>query len=459
MTGRARLAGEEGITLIVALAVLIVVGLLATVAISAAVHTSDLSSRDRSQSAALAAADAGLTVATYRLNMLVPDSSHCVTTVVNSPSSGVCPVDGPEMLGDGASFQFQVSPALTGGSCAGQTVTNSVQAVTDRCVTAIGTTNGVTARTQARVDAWAAQPFFPYTVTGLNSLKVDNVDTVNGNLASNGPVTITNNSHVGNIALGGGTASLATSNGATTGTVANVGKIGAAAVPVGNSATVNDDARITSGQDGSSGLSCGNPTHGHVCFVPSTRTLTLYDSSSLTLGGGVNGVYNFCSLTMANGATLTIAAGVKTEIIIDSPDDPNSVGSNPSSSCPAASAGGGNLTINNNATLTTLAATSTALQFYVYGWNNGQNVVQFSNNGSSTFGTLFAPQSTVNVYNNGTLNGAILGLNVELVNGFTFNYGTDAGTLTANSQGLYYRSAWQQCTTKPTTSGNLASGC
>jgi hypothetical protein len=310
--------------------------------------------------------------------------------------------------------------------------------VTNRCVTAIGTANGATARSQARIDAWAAAPIFPYAgVTGLNGISISNNAVVNGGLASNGPITIGNNAAVGAVALGGATGTLTTSNNVTTGAVTNVGRIGAAAVPIGNAPTVNSNARITSGQDAGS---------GGVTYTALTRTLTVSNNASLTLGGTV---YDFCNLTMANNASLTVAAGVQTEIIIDSADDPNSNG------CPA---GSGKLSIGNNSTVTTLYGKATALQIYVYGTNDGKNVVDFSNNGA-TFATIFAPRSTINLSNNGAFTGAVLGLQVNELNNFTFNYGTDATNLTATSQGMYYRSAWVQCPSTPTNSADLSSGC
>jgi Tfp pilus assembly protein PilX len=438
MTKRARFASEDGMTLIISLAVLVIVGLLAGLVITTAAGTNRITRDDTNEGAALAAANAGLAVAAYRLNMLGPDSAHCVTTVVNLPTSALCPIDGPETLGNGSSFEFQVTPALTTGGCAGQTVTNATTPVTDRCVTSIGTANGATARSQARIDAWAASPIFPYAgITGLNGIAISNNAQVNGALASNGKITISNNATVGAIALGGGTGTLSTSNGVTTGAVTDVGRIGAAAVPVGNAPTVNSNARITSGQDASS---------GGVTYTALTRTLTVSNNASLTLGGTV---YDFCNLTMANNASLTIAATVQTEIIIDSPDDPNSGG------CPA---GSGKLQIGNNSIVTTLSGKATALQIYVYGTNDGKNVVDFSNNGA-TFATIFAPQSTVNLSNNGAFTGAVLGLQVNELNNFTFNYGSDATSLSATSQGMYYRSAWVQCPSAPTSSGDLSSGC
>ena len=59
---------ERGVAMVMALAVLAVLLLLSTVAVIAALQLSQSATRQRSEAAALAAAQAGLDVATYRLN-------------------------------------------------------------------------------------------------------------------------------------------------------------------------------------------------------------------------------------------------------------------------------------------------------------------------------------------------------------------------------------------------------
>ena len=136
---------------------------------------------------------------------------------------------------------------------------------------------------------------------------------------------------------------------------------------------------------------------------------------------------------------------ISTEIIIDSPDDPGS----------GCAAGTGNYNVKNNVTWSNPANDSTALQIYVYGFNNGTNVVNFKNNGICTC-ILYAPQSTVNLSNNGAFWGAISGNIVNLSNNFTFDWGATAGTLQATTTGLYYRTGWAQCA--PTAAANTRSG-
>ena len=446
MTGPTDASGERGMALIVSLAVLVVVGLLAAVGIETAVRTSRITRNDTVQKAALAAADAGLAVATYRLNMLAPDTARCVTSAVNNATAGLCPVDGPETLGNGGSFQFQVTPVLSGGTCAGQTMTNTSQTVAARCISAIGTARGVSTRTQAQVDSFAAQPFFPEPgIIGLNKVMVGQNATVNAVGATNGVIALSNNSVVHGVVLGlGGSISVCNNNCPYGVSVARPNRIGLAAVPVGTSPTINDDGRITNG-----GLSPAvtpyDATSG-ASWSAATRTISFANNgSSITLGGGL---YNFCNFTTGNKTTINVANGVKAVVIIDSPTDPNSNG------CPI---GSGNLTLGNNVTFNDFntVPAATDLQFYVYG--NGTNVTW--GNGTTTYASLFAPNSVVDLGNVGGFVGALAALQVNVNNVGAFTYDPSTATLQASSQGLYYRSAWQQCPAAPTVSGDLGSGC
>jgi hypothetical protein len=213
--------------------------------------------------------------------------------------------------------------------------------------------------------------------------------------------------------------------------------------------TCNDDYRISNWLNDPTGNTKPYDQSTGVSFNAATRTLTTANNHpSLTLGGGL---YNFCELDILNNATIALAPGVKTEIIIDSPDNPNS-------GCPA---GTGSLNVKNNVTWVNPTNDPTALQIYVYGWNNGQNVVNLKNNGTCTC-VLYAPQSTINLShssNNSDLTGAVSGNIVNVPNNFSFTYGASAGTLQSRSTGLYYRTAWAQCTPTPTTSSAPGSGC
>ncbi|HEU0318972.1 MAG TPA: hypothetical protein VFR49_16680, partial [Solirubrobacteraceae bacterium] len=152
-----RLRQQHGMAMVVALMVMTVTMLLAGVAVTVAVHANDLSNRDTAGKTALQAADAGLHVATYRLNVLRPDAGHCPTSPATTiGAANLCAGVGPEALGNGASFQYWVSgPLASTDTCAGGTVSNGQNVIAQRCITAAGTVNGVVgARVEERVAAY-----------------------------------------------------------------------------------------------------------------------------------------------------------------------------------------------------------------------------------------------------------------------------------------------------------------
>jgi Tfp pilus assembly protein PilX len=443
-----RLRDDSGVALVIVLFVLVIAGLLAGAIVAAAVHSSDTTNRNGNLNAAVAAADAGLDVATYRINMLEPTSGNCVTNAVVAPTSGQCPEDGPESVGNGGTYEFWTSPTMAAGAtCAGLQIDSKDASIAQRCVTSIGTVNGVSARVQERVAAFTSTPLFPTALLGLSSVTISNNATIgtpqvpalvgtNGQLTVGGGTTM-----MTGYELGPGAPTPSIGNGATTGPggerTAAQGPFVLAPVNPGNSATVNDDSRITSGLDPSS----------KVAFNPATRVLSMGNNSSLTLGGGT---YNFCNFTATNNANITIGATVKTQIYIDSPDDPNS----------GCAAGTGNFSLSQNDTFTNSSGDPTAAQLYVYGFNNDTNVVNFYNN-TNTYISIYAPQSQVilSPSNNTTMDGAIAAYQVTVGNAGHFTFDGEDSYLTAGTTGLYYRTAWEQCPPTPTSPTDPTSGC
>jgi hypothetical protein len=459
-----RLRDERGFAMIIAVMVLLITTVLAGAAVTVAIQNNQFSRQDVNRKNALEAAEAGLQVAVYRLNMLRPDDTHCVGDAVGSPdSTGTCP-SSVSTLGNGSAYNYYTTPVLgTGGTCVGLTVIDDTT-ISQRCVTAVGSSGGLSVRSQIRAAAFGAQPLFPVNgITGLKSVTNSNNAQIGGWEASNGQITASNNVVItGSLELGPN-GSYSPSNGAS-----NPAKVALsspivlspvnpgtsnqtslAACPTRANAgfpACNDDYRISN--------YLNNPSHptapydqssGTVTFNAATRAFSMANNASITLGGAI---YNFCSFSASNNATINLAPGTKTEIIIDSPDDPGS----------GCAAGSGTLNTSNNATWNTLSTDPTTLQLYVYGLNNGTNVVNFSNNGVFT-GVLYAPQSTINLSNNAAFTGAVSGNVVNLSNNFTFNWGATAGTLQATTTGLYYRTAWSQCTPQPVTASTPGSGC
>jgi hypothetical protein len=346
-----------------------------------------------------------------------------------------------------------------------------------RCVTATGTVNGVSARVQVRASTYAAIPVFPVPgIIGLTSLSDGNNSTINGWEATNGTFTVNNGVTMTGCQLGpgatqsGGPSCAALSSpivlnpvdpGTSHLTIAS-GQCGTPpnGEPAFQGTFCNDDYRITNGiagirtqpNDIVSGVSGTD-------WDPANRILSItHPNVTITLTGGV---YNFCEFDMPNNAQITLAPGVRTEIIIDSPDDP---GSGCPATCPltdnCAGQKTGQFNFNNNDTWTNPALDPLALQIYAYGWNNGQAPFNMYNN-TVTYGLVYAPQSIVTLGHGSTndfLTGAVAGKQVAVTNNFHFTYWNAAGSLQARATGVYWRTWWSQCRVAP-ASADPASGC
>lgn len=454
-----RLRAEHGSAMIVALLVMTVVAMLAAVSVGAAVQNSGSGRRDANEKSALEAAESGLQVATYRLNTLAPDLAHCVGDAVALPGgNGTC-ASSTYTLGNGSSYQYNTTAALgSGASCVGPTLTSSLT-VSQRCVTAVGTTNGVTQRAQIRIAAYTATPLFEYAgLSGLKSITTSGNVNVNGAVASNGTITTSGNVSVGSVVLGpsgsfkhSGNVSYGQTTNLTSpivldpvnpGTSNQTSLSGCPARAAAGFPSCNDDYRITNGQTTPKTVPYDQVSS--VSYNASTRSLSMSGNSSWTIGGSI---YNFCSINVSGNASISLAPGVKAEIIIDSPDDPGS-------GCPA---GSGSASFSGNTSWTNPTQDPTALQILAYGLNNGSASVNLSGN-TAFYGVVYAPQSTVNASGNAGFNGAIAG-NVVNFSGNAFNWEQSAGTLQATSNGVYYRTAWGQCTPSPSPANVPGSGC
>jgi Tfp pilus assembly protein FimT len=424
--------------MILVMLVMLVMTLLAVVALAAATQLAGNSNHDVNSKQALEAAEAGLRTATYRLSMLQPADGMCVTGVVVSPTGGWCGPDGPEALGNGGTFTFWTSSALALGTCAGLALQNQI-ALSQRCVTAIGTVNGVSRRLQTRLAAFVATPLYPLPgVIGLQSVTVAPNAHLTASVGTDGTISFGNNASASATLLGPAatlTPNVNASPGPVTTRTAAQGPYVLANVNPGNSAAVNDNGRISSGLDVSV----------KTTYTPSTRALSLGNGGAITLGGGL---YNFCSLTAANNTTIALAAGVKAQIFIDSPDDPNS-------GCPA---GSGTLTMSNGASFVNSSQDPTALQIYVYGSNSNTNVVTLANN-TAFYGSVYAPHSTIQLSNTANFYGAVAGNVVSINNVTNVFWDARAGTLQASTMALYYRTAWHECPLQPTSPSDPGSGC
>lgn len=427
---------ERGSTLIVAMGALLVMSLLAALALRASVAGSDMTTADVRAKLALQAAESGLQTATHRLNMLQPSPERCVGRTVGTPSGGLCGSGAAESIGNGSSFVYTTTPALgaTGG-CAGLTIRVQT-ALTQRCVTATGTNDGVVRRVQARVAAYASTPLFPAAgLLGLEYVTLNgNVSIPDSTAATNGTLTANGNVRTGGTLLGP-TGTLVTSGNVSVGPTAQRsradGPFVLGDVDPGTSATSNDNDRIARGLRTPPVAPFDAVSSGSsVTYDAATRTLRAAGNATITLGGAV---YNFCSVSIAGNLTLQIATGAKAAIYIADPDDPDS-------GCPANS---GSFTVSGNFASGTTGSDPTALQLYVQGSARRRTTVAFAGNAAFR-AAIYAPWSDVTISGNAKLIGGLAARSVTM-NGNGFQWDSRAGALQVGSAGLYRRTGWREC--------------
>jgi type II secretory pathway pseudopilin PulG len=469
---------QTGIALPAALGVLVIVGVLSSAVFAVSLRLSDTSTASRDAKRALAAADAGLEAAMFRMNEIgFQDEEMCFTTEGISPASGTDPETGGapgagecagvvDDLGNGSNYTYYVTPGLQDGdTCAGLEVNhtdpNGEVTVTQRCVTAIGEVNGERRRIQARVASYIGTQLFPVGgILAINGITVKNTAIVSGVLGSNGQIDLGNNSYVGGgIELGTSSSpppklgSGSTLGGPVTYRSEADGAFVLAPVDMGNTATVNDNGRITSGQDSGS-----NVTYTDTAASP--RDLSIANNGSLTLGGGT---YNFCKVTLGNNAYITIAAGAKIRFFLDSPDRSGS-GCIPSgmTAAQARAAGYGGMFLGQGSNFNN-PGHAINFQIYMYGYTDGTHKVEF-NNTSAMNAAIYAPASELVWVNTAGISGGVAASKVEFKNSATFSWaGASAGfslsDLRTDTVSVYYRMAWAECRQRRTASSDPESGC
>jgi hypothetical protein len=263
--------------------------------------------RDADTKAALAAAEAGTNQALMRYNRYpATGATSCVVSSGGSlglaapAATGWCsPVAGVTNEG---SFEYHVAP--TPGRVE---------------IVSTGESNGVTRRTVVAAESVSGQGIFSTsTVKSRENITLDSNAQIRANAATNGGMSLASNAKLcGTGSIGVGQSISLTSNAQhyadtnCTGTGTTIQKpLTLPAVNQGDAATVNDNARFF-GQDLRTGGS-------KVTWVPSTRTMSLDQNSSLTLGGQI---YSFCKLTMSSNTAIYVAPGSRVTIFFDSPEN------------------------------------------------------------------------------------------------------------------------------------------
>lgn len=494
--------------MVLPLAMVVLVGLLALVAlvVDSSITTNQQSTVQVNRRVALSDADSGLQAAIYRLSSQpwAPGLSYAIPTGDcfgtkddGANTDGTCNgmegtgnADGvTDSLGGMGSYTYHITTAMSqGGSpgCTGWWVNPGgiYGGLTQRCITATGTYNGVTRRVQERV---AAQSWV-FPVNGILSLGEMKWDTsgsqylaLAGTFQSNGLMTVGVGTQTtpdnltgatlqsyGGFSFGPGESCTAPS--CTKQVVSQPFSRGNGPNAAAYNAVwaTNDDAKLTT-------------TFGS-SFNAVTRVLTLNNVGTpakppkpLQPSGTVSipsGTYSLCGLTITNSAIAT-AANSHVTIYIDSPGTGDCGGSpRTSGSCPVLVQGAGGLTITGSEFYNPSGIPGN-LQIFIYGnpgWTaacplakNDPGSVSIENVGNPTdsqgntiltAAQLYAPDSYF------TTTGA----------GIWWAGGIVAGGMESNDNDVWgftqhpptqqwFPAAWKECSVTPSSSSDPGSGC
>lgn len=450
---RRLLAREDGVALPVALGALAVVTLIAAMTAGGAVNSSDSSTEDRSSKRALAAAEAGLNVASYRVNRLVESTpalldSQCVAAAAAAPlANGECaPSTGD--LGNGTKYSYYVTPKVSSGNpnaCPTQIPGDALPAgAGERCVTSVGEADGVVRRVQGRLTNVAQSIFDFQGLVGTSGIKVNNGVVLNSQVGSNGSVTVNGNAKVGDVHLSP-TGTIQKSPNATHGTVYTHDAFTLPSLDA-------EFAESTTSPPNSNSLLRGpvqataNPNSagysGTVTWNSVTRNLDLGPRATVTLGPGT---YNLCRLRMAKDAKLYTTGGL-VKLFIDSPDRDTTCSG---VLTPRLDLGSGTQ-INN-------PGEAKNLQIYIYGRNDYSEPIVF-NNGIAMRAAVYAPRSTLKFASALDIQGAVSAYFLEFSASVNFQWDSSLADI-VKAGADYERSAWSECTRTPTTPSDPESGC
>jgi type II secretory pathway pseudopilin PulG len=451
---RSRLGSERGIATPVAVAVMSVVGLLAAGGALAALGTNEGANEDRRAKRALAAAEAGIQQAAYRLATVRPLQTMCLGA--SSPSYAVSPVGGEcttpvtGSVSSDASFSYVASPALaTGAACADQPHLAADSTSTDHCITATGTVGTVKRRLQARVRVARGGLFSGIGLVGLEYVYMYNSDVLVSDIGSNGLIDGDNSVSI--------TGSLRIPNGAPTPTIS--GSNPAVVRQTDDWALQQTDfAAIAAGTNNNAAIPSNSGWNS------TSRELGAMNSVEFTLQAGT---YYMCEFYAGNSVKINLHSNATptnpVKIFVDSPQRAGS-------GCAASS---GRFCLDNSVEFNK-DGNAGDLEVYVYGGTsqcssgrsgNPFDGAHFPSNspvvlGNSVLfdGTIYAPTSRVKLNNSIKLNGGVAALSVDLGNSVTFTHPNTVKTKLP-AAGPVRRLSWVECRPEQTTAGDPESGC
>lgn len=417
---------------------------LASAAVLSSVDAQQGTKRDHDSKNAIAAADAGASVAMVRLNRYASSftsSTPCLgvsggTLILTSAeASGWC----PEISGvvGGSSYSYRTSPAIKGQ---------------DLSVVSIGAAGGVSRRVEVTFSTTTVGSALAGDgVIGVADVQIENNADARVGVGTNGNIHVHNNGNVcGSIRHGVGKKAEFDNNGTQCKgygvTEGNVTLPPVSSFMPSDIATNNSNYRLvkctqTSPTKVPEGCQGDTYTGKWSSTVPwdansKSRTISASNNTTLTLGGGD---YFVCKLVISNNSHLVMADGAAVRIFFDTPE-----------SC-GLSAGAKQIDINNNATVTATGYQPALGRydmpgFYVMGSPTIPTRIEMSNNSGTNEFVLYAPNTDIVVKNNATYKGVIAGKTVVLDNNAIVEQDDGYKPPEIGGVPLYQRQFYVECT-------------
>jgi hypothetical protein len=413
---------------------------LAGVAVMSSVDVQQGTRRDSDSKSAIAAADAGASVALLRLNRYasaLTSSTPCLGLSGSSLVLTTASKDGwcPEVTGTvgSSTYAYRVTPQ-TGGTMS-VVATGSDGTVSRRiAITFKTTTVGSVLSSEGLI--------------GQEGISLFNSAEIHVGVGTNGDVSLVNSATIcGNIREGVGKGPPSYSNSAKqcsgyTTTEGNVTLPSVSTFIPTDIATNNSNYRLVqcTSTNPSVPTGCGSDTYSSNNkktwpWVPETREIAVTNSSTLTLGGGD---YFICRLSLANSSHLIMAAGSHVRIFFDTPEN-----------CPGVSTT--QVDIGNSGDITATGYKAELGQFdmiglYLLGSTNKSTYATFGNSSATNEFVLYAPNTTIEIDNSATFKGPIAGKKIILKNSARIEQDKGYEAPQIGGATLYQRQSYVECT-------------
>jgi Tfp pilus assembly protein PilX len=437
-------------------------------------RVNDTSINDRSSKRALAAAEAGLQMAVYRLNQLNATASgnanSCLRTTWVPQPTGEC--EGlTESLGNDARYTYWVSQATPAGAAGCVAIPGVVTSSLDRCITSIGRVNGVSRRVQTRV---VQQPtiadFNSVGLVGKSLVYAWNSVNLNTDVGSNQLVQFQNSINVNdNDSINvDGKVMLLTGGQYIPGNSVNVeGGTQTVTTPFDmpmpsfeavESIDVNDNENLV--------------TDLGSAWDADTRQINL-TSGEKTIRPGT---YHVCGVFLGNSVKLKFShtGGAPTKIYVDSPKRGTDSVCYPQGDAAGTFGADNSVEINKES-----GEREELLDIYMYGTTANDTRDRYSwctdlndggqpgecrsdfmlDNSVQFYGGVYAPNSTVQAHNSVTITGSVAADKIRFYNSINFHLTGPQIDKDPEGASAASRRGWRECRPEPSVATDPESGC